>query len=199
MEPQRQVAIKCSIKDVIMASFIKEEGWNPNFLMIDQKKVSRLNIIATILSKDMNENNIRFVIDDGTAPITMITYDRVPGIDDAEMGKCVLIIGRPRSHNEEKFIVPESIRLIEKEWLEVRKTELKRTKIHEQPQQTQQPISIDMTPHEHVIELIKNLDAGEGTSYDKLSDIKDIDLLLNQLLERGEIFEISPARYKLLD
>ena len=43
---------------------------------------------------------------------------------------------------------------------------------------------------------------GEGVSFDQITNrvnTKDVDKIINSLLERGEIFELTPGKYKVLE
>lgn len=194
----RQVAFKCTIEQVLNSEYIKEEGWTPNYLKIEDKKVSRLNIIAVLVNKTETGQNQNMTIDDGTGSINMIAFERFFGIDNMKVGELVNIIGRPRIYNEEKYIIPEIIKTIDKRWISVRKKELgiKENKIETNIEQD------PLTPFENVIEIIKKIDNGAGVSYQEIeSCFKDekLEEVISSLLERGEIFEITPGKYKVLE
>lgn len=130
---QRQVAYKSRIKDIINGNYIKQEGWNPNYIITkDNKKISRVNLIGVVVSKPI-ENGANYhsiVLDDGGAKISARTFDDGKMLNNISIGDVVLLIGRPREYGQEKYIMPEIIRKIEnKEWIEVRKLELKKQEL----------------------------------------------------------------------
>ncbi len=69
---KRQVAFKVRIKDIIDGKYIVEEGWQPNYIITcSGEKISRVNIIGTIVLKS-DEENLNYksvVLDDGTGKI----------------------------------------------------------------------------------------------------------------------------------
>lgn len=127
---QRQVAYKLRIKEIINGNYVKQEGWNPNYILTgDNRKISRVNLICVVVSKPIEEgtNYNSIILDDGGAKISVRTFDDGKIFDSVEIGDVVLLIGRPREYGQEKYIVPEIIKKIEnKEWIEVRKLELKK-------------------------------------------------------------------------
>ena len=57
-------------------------------------------------------------------------------------------------------------------------------------------------PYELVFSTIQELDTGNGASFDDIlskAKLENVDSVLMGLLERGEIFEIKPGRYKILE
>ena len=60
---KRQIAYKIRIKDLISGEYIKEEGWDPNYIKtLNGINVSRVNLIGTVVAKE-REENIFIVID----------------------------------------------------------------------------------------------------------------------------------------
>ncbi len=122
----RQTAIPLSIKDVLDAEYIKGDNSEPNHLKLSSgKKVSRINIIAVIVSipTDMNEN---VLIEDGSGRIQLRAFDNQGIFNNITIGDIALIIGKPRIFNNEFYIIPEIIRKVNNNsWIELRKKELR--------------------------------------------------------------------------
>jgi len=122
----RQVAKKVRLIDIKNGIYVRVEGkWDPNFIQTtDGRKFSRVNVIAIIASEPVPEMNFNtFIIDDGSARLTIRVFDDLKF--DVKLGDAVLIIGRPREYNQQIFIVPEIIKIIENQkWIEYRKLEL---------------------------------------------------------------------------
>ncbi|MFT4282886.1 MAG: hypothetical protein ACMXX6_00490 [Candidatus Woesearchaeota archaeon] len=196
-EIKRQTAYKASIKQILDAKYIVNQGWEPNYLMLGDIKASRLNIIAVIISQ---ESNI-YTIEDGTGKIKLRTFDEKKY--DIKTGDLVLIIGRPRVFNDSKYVVLEIIKKLEdKQWLIQRKEELKHLKIKPTNSQIiEQPVPETKSPLE-IITKIKELDKGEGVNYEELIksiNSKEAEKYIEILMNEGEIFEIRPGYIKVLD
>ncbi|MBS3113122.1 hypothetical protein J4418_03500 [Candidatus Woesearchaeota archaeon] len=71
---QRQIAYKISLSDIHTNDFIKQEGWEPNYIMCGDKKISRVNLIGTVISPINSEQNY-LVIDDGKSNIVLRQFE----------------------------------------------------------------------------------------------------------------------------
>lgn len=124
----RQIANKLWISDVTTSNYVKQEGWNPNYVELDSKKVSRVNVVATVVSKFVSEdgNFGSLTLDDGTDTIRVKGFGPdVPKIADTNIGAIVRFIGKVKEYNEEIYFSPEIIRELEDpNWIIVRKLEL---------------------------------------------------------------------------
>lgn len=125
MSFERNTAIKCTILDIAKGIFIKKEGFESSYVITDYGNISRANILGVVVSIESNT----LIIDDGTGKIPVKSFEslkKIPGLGDV-----VLIIGKLRMYNKEKYIVPEIIKKIENnKWIDYRKKELDtRTKI----------------------------------------------------------------------
>ena len=73
MEQQlRQTAYKVWISDLINKQVQKEEGeWSPSYIIVDNKRVSRVNIIANVVMKYKAEDGgySTLTIDDSSSDI----------------------------------------------------------------------------------------------------------------------------------
>ena len=47
----RSTAYRVRISSLINGEFLRQEGFNPSYIIIDENQVSRVNIIATVVSK----------------------------------------------------------------------------------------------------------------------------------------------------
>lgn len=123
---KRETAKYVEIIDIKNSNYIKQEGWNPNYLDCEYGRVSRINIIGTVITKEPQ----KIVIDDSTASIEIRSFEEIKA-DDIKVGDNINIIGRPREFNDEIYILPEIVKKINDEnFIEYRKEELKlRTKV----------------------------------------------------------------------
>lgn len=197
---KRQIAYKVKIKDIINGEYVKQEGWKPNYVKTKHGNVSRVNLLATVVTK--NEDG-SFIIDDGSDKINARSFDTKVG--GFEIGDVVLIIGRPREWNSQNYIVYEIVKKLEdKRWIKVRKLELDRLKKNEIREEKVEQVEEEVVenPYDKITDLIRELDVGEGADYHEVSiksKLRDADEILTSLLEQGEVFEVKPGRLKILE
>ena len=207
---KRQTACKIRIKDILNSRYIKNEGFNPNYLEINSQEVSRVNIIGVVVDKPDINNYKAIEIDDGTGKIFARFFEDNTSLNSINVGDVVLVIGRPREFSSEKYILIEAIKKIDMAWAKVRKLELKDEGAEEYVPATANKISdsglieeniVDDGPANKVIKLIKELDKGEGVAVEDIlpRNINDADKIIDMLLKEGEIFEIRPGRLKVLE
>lgn len=126
---QRQVAVKSRIADILGGEYVKDEGWNPNYILArDGRKISRVNLLGTVVSVPTVEVNYRSVmLDDGSAKISVRSFDETDVFRNIALGDVVFIIGRPRQYGTEIYLMPEIVKKVQnKLWIEVRKLELEK-------------------------------------------------------------------------
>lgn len=152
---------------------------------------SRINLIATIVQKNESQNFASAIVDDGTGKILLRSFDNSRIFSKADIGDSVLIIGKVREFNNEKYVIPEIIKNLDNfGWMNVRKLELKNR------------VEENLGLHEDIYTLIRKFDLGEGADIDEViknSGNKDTETSINKLLENGNIFEIKPGRLKVLE
>lgn len=218
---KRQVAYKLRINDILSGEYKKEEGWSPNFIhMPDGRQVSRINLIATVVAKDdeTDNNSQSFILDDGTGRLEVRDFEDNPNIKNLNIGDIILLIGRPREYGNERYIIPEIIKKVEeKRWILLRKMELDKISRNENViQKTKEKISeIDddkkdesgktkdgdeekENSYEEVLEYMRKKDRGDGVGQKDITGFADKNII-EDMLKDGEIFEIKPGRYKVLE
>ena len=201
---RRQTAYKCSIKQLQETRYVQQQGLNPNYIDLNGKKAARVNIIAILVSK---ENNI-LTIDDGTGQLQIMLFEERLKNNLPQLGQLAQIIGKPREHNNKRFLVPEIIKeLKNQKWMDYRRKELQaQPKINKQEKNTQKEPIQDVMPdivenyQEKIITEIKKLDKGEGAPYQELINslnMKNAEEKIEELIKEGEIFEIK-GKLKIL-
>jgi RPA family protein len=220
----RQVAYKVQISDINNGSYVKEEGWQPNYVMTKAGlKVSRANIIATVVSMEPGTPSNILILDDGTGTMGVRAFGEVANLQSVEIGDIVNIIGKPREFGGEKYLVPEIIRKVKDErWVKLRQKETSMPSMHNQNVDASQKSENKMTtpasgsveeevveknilpenPFQKIYRLIKELDTGDGADTNELvkaSGLHNADELVKELLKEGEIFEIKRGRLKILE
>ncbi|MCX6709834.1 MAG: hypothetical protein NTV63_02660 [Candidatus Woesearchaeota archaeon] len=219
---KRQIARKIRIKTILEEKYEKNEGWNPNFIVIsDKEKIARVNVIGIVISNEAeNSGNVAYrnvVIDDGTGRISIKNFENPDSLSNMGISDLVLVIGKPREYGSERYILPEIVRKIENaDWIEERNLEMeliakKGGVSYENPVQKkgEEIVAEEIIEKaeekkgnsEMVYELIKKMDSGNGADYDeviKKADISEADRIIENLLKNGEIFEIKAGKLKIL-
>lgn len=201
---KRQTAYKVQIKDILNSKYTKSEGFNPNYLEIKGKEISRVNVIGVVVQKSPINNYKSIIMDDGSGEILARIFENDAKFDNIQIGNVVLVIGRPREFSSEKYVLIEIIRKIEPEWAKVRKLELnldiKTTNTDFKSEKLESEIVIK-SPKNRILKLIKDLDEGEGVLVDNIpvNINEDIDKIVSVLLKGGDVFEVKPGKLKVLE
>ncbi|MCX8194156.1 MAG: OB-fold nucleic acid binding domain-containing protein [Candidatus Pacearchaeota archaeon] len=145
-------------------------------LVIDGKDIVRVNVIATIVDKFINEQGsyASLILDDGTGTIRAKAFsENVALFKDFQLGDTVKVIGLLRFFNDELYILPEIIKEIDPRWLLVRKLELAQEYGNVYNKQEQKPTSSLLSQSQASsfasIEETKN----EEIEQEKIEDIKE--------------------------
>ena len=199
---KRQVAHKASISTIINGIFVKD-NLSSGFLKLNDASVSRVNIIATIIQKNEAQNFASAIADDGTGRILLRSFENYDIFSKADIGDIVLVVGKIREYNNEKYVMPEIIKKLDNiGWMNLRKLELKSVNNITEDKKEGGVVEQDLTLSEDVYALVKKLDLGDGADIDdviKNSKNKDAENTINRLLENGDIFEIKPGKLKVLE
>ncbi|MFC1686829.1 OB-fold nucleic acid binding domain-containing protein [Nanoarchaeota archaeon] len=223
---ERQIAIKTKIKEINEGNYVIKEGWEPNHLLTKSKiKISRVNLMAIVLDKESQGEIMSLVLDDGSGKIVLRSFEKIKNLETINIGESVLIIGKVREYNNEKYVAPEIIKKIDTKWLKVRSLELKETKEEQEIQKEElkeednentknkEPLSVSENEpvkieeetfesvNEKIIELIKKLDKGEGALIEEVKEkvnTSDSEEIIEKMLKEGEIFQNLPGRIKVL-
>ena len=206
---KRQTAYKVRVRDILNSKYTKTEGSASNYLEMNEKKISRVNVVGVIVQKLGLDNYKTIMIDDGTGRISTRVFEENVLLDKVDVGDIVLIIGRPREFSSEKYIIIETIKKINPIWAKVRKLEFEKNvikddvfsnKVTSNNEKITEEI-VDLTPTNKVVKLIRQFDNGNGVSIEELSskNIKDMDKIIEMLLKGGDIFEVKPGKLKVLE
>lgn len=219
----RQTAYIVGLDELHSSEYIVSEGeWEPNYLLIRGLKVSRVSVLGVVVAVE-GEKTRGFTIDDGRMPIQVRIFEGnvFPAV---EIGDIVLVIGRPRVFNDEKYIVPEIVRHVKEEgWIEVRRrqlenhagTEIIRKKVEHQKveikdtvqdkiveQEVDEEKTGDKSEADILLGLIRKFDFGNGADIEEViknSNIEKAEKIIMNLLAEGEIFEVKTGRLKVLE
>lgn len=191
---QRQVAFKVRVSDILNAK-------------VDDSNIYRVNIIGTIVYKSEEPSTYASaIIDDGSGRISLRSFENNSPISKTEVGDIALIIGKLREFNNERYILPEILKKMSNfGWMNVRKMELNKRGIvgvGERTEMKPEESSESADSYKEVYSTIKKLDNGDGVSIEELLKNcahPDAEAMVNELLEKGSIFEIRPGRVKVLE
>jgi RPA family protein len=126
----RQPAKKVRISDVVDGKFFygNRDGMKPSYIITSiGMKVSRVNLVGVVIDKFVSEDgNYAFLtIEDGTESIRAKVFkEKVGLIDGIEKGDTVLVIGKVKEYNGEKYINLELVRKVDVNYEILRKLEL---------------------------------------------------------------------------
>lgn len=226
---QRQTAFKVRISDLINGNYVVQDGWEPNYIISNGRKVSRANMMGVVVSKQSNElgGNETLVLDDSSGRISARAFEEMH-FSNVKVGDIVLLIGRPREYNGEIYIVPEIVKTVEdKRWINVRNIELgaisqnktediaienaplgknssenlyKNYEVNTNLVE-EQVAQEEASPAEKMIKFIRDLDSGDGADFGEVikNSEGNAEKIINDLLKNGDIFELRPGRLKVLE
>ena len=224
---QRQPAIKKPIGSLLQGTFTPGKDGSPgSFALVDGLLIDRVNVVGTILHKEQIGTITNLLLDDGTGKIIVRLFEEVKNGVAATVGVALLVIGKVREYNQEKYLSPEIIKVVHPEWLKVRSLELglkmgwitapvpeKASDSHQEKQRVKNnsPTVLEeediveeketLLPNQKLLHLIKELDPGSGALIEEIiekSPLQDTEAMLQKMLEKGDIFQISPGKVKVL-
>jgi len=220
---QRQEAVKVIIRELLDGKYVQEQENVPNYLLTENnQKIYRLNLMATILHKQILGAITDFMLDDGSGQIVLRSFEENRLLDQLKVGAVIMVIGKLRMYNQERYVAPEIVKMINPGWLKVRALEMKEriaaemeASITHSPaeqelveevkeeefKQNKEKEETEMLPMQKVTQLIKGLDQGEGVMMEEIiskSPVNNTEQLLEKMLESGEIFQNSPGKVKVL-
>lgn len=195
---QRQVAYRVSISDLNKGQFVKGEGeWDSNYIVVDGKKISRVNLIGAIIEIMKDENNSYFnsLIDDGTGNIRIRGWkEEINLFDGLNVGDLVLLVGKIKDYTGSVYITPEIVRKLEnKKWLELRKLEIKQNG----------SVAVVDDIRSGVVDKLKELDNSDGIEISELSRLlrvaeEEVERVIEELIKDGEIYQVRPGFLRLM-
>jgi len=204
---KRQIARLVRISTLLNGEYVKQEGWEPNYVLTQSnQRISRANIMAIVISQP---SSLEVEVDDGSAKITLRQFDEQVELMKLTIGDPVLIIGRPREFERSMYIIPEVVKKLKNtEWLKVRQQRVPAEQLAPpmrkeelvEPQKSESHSFRES--YEKIYSLIKNLDDGKGADTEAVllsANLKQGDDIIKQLIMEGEVFELTPGKLKVLE
>lgn len=199
-EFKRNIAYKMRIGDILQGRVVMEmERFKA--LEADNKQIVRVNLIANIVDKFVQEGEKKFAsltLDDASGQIKVKVFgEDIAKFAPFSQGDTVSLIGLLRAWNNELYITPEILKKREPAFLLVRKLEVDkaRPKIVEKSELGK--------VKEIILERIKQEDEKGGVETEKLvMELKASPDIINneirKLLEEGMIYEPRPGKLRYL-
>lgn len=107
------------IRDLNRGKYIKEEGFNPNYLLTPYGyKVSRARIVATVVDKFKSDDESfgSLTVDDGSDTLRGKYFQDLSALDQVKAGDIVELIGKVREYNGSLYINPELCKQRDVNW-----------------------------------------------------------------------------------
>lgn len=193
-------AVKVSAKDLTSGEYI-EEGKKKLVKLKEKGTVSKVRILGTIVDKYVadDKNYGHLVLGDSTDTIRLKFFsENISTLENFEEGDLVDVIGFVDSYQDEVYVNPDIINKLEDpNWELLRNLEL--SELEEGEGEEEEDIS------DIVLEKIRELDSGEGASFNELleelntyGNNKVVDTV-RELMFKGEVFEPKKERLKIVE
>jgi RPA family protein len=199
-EFKRHIAFKLRISDIIKGNPIFDQE-RLKHIETQNKNVSRVNIIANITEKYIQDDEKKFAsitIDDASGQIKLKAFgEDIDKLKDLEQGQTIMAIGLIKHWNNEIYILPEIIKQKTPQFLLVRKLE----------SQISAPKSLTSEKatelKDKIISIVKREEENNGADIEaitsELQSQKDtINPEIKKLLEEGIIYEPRPGKVRYL-
>ncbi|HLC86206.1 MAG TPA: OB-fold nucleic acid binding domain-containing protein [Candidatus Nanoarchaeia archaeon] len=221
---KRQTAFKLWIGNIISSRYTKgSEQFEADYIEFDNKKISRVNLIGSVIDKSDGNNYVSFILDDSSGSIRLKSWnEEASSFSNVQIGDLVLVVGKIKEYNNQVYITPEIIKKLDNPlWLRVRKLEL--INLYGEPTRVESTSvenigededvvgvveekvtnDIPASTREKIISLIEGLDRGEGVP---LSDVvigsglaeNEVTSIVEDMIKDGEIFEIQKNKLRVV-
>ena len=168
---------------------------------IEAPRVNILGVVVDVTS----EEPPAFVVDDRSGLVVVRQFEKraTPPI-----GVPVCVIGRVRDHAGQRYIASEIAKQVDSAWLDVRSLELAKQSSFVTPSAPgaasdgeERVIDDIIDERAKVLNVIRALDEGPGAQMDDVlaKTGADGEKTIAFLLQRGDVFEISPGKLKILE
>jgi RPA family protein len=225
MQPQKYVrhtACKVRVQDCIESEYVQGSEDEMGCILHNGDKIYRVNIYGVVVQKEVQGAITNMMFDDGTGKVVVRSFEENKVINSLAIGDCIIVIGKIRTYNNERYISPEIIKKLDPLWLKVRQAEVPEVTdklVKLATENVAQPVGVetvveeigkkpistqeeDVTlPSEKIVTIIKELDDGNGVLMEDViekSPLYETEKIIEKMLERGEIFQNQPGKVKVL-
>ena len=199
--PKRQTAYKVWIRDLKHTK--GEMDGSLAYLPIGGNRVVRVNIVGSVIGKNLSENYGNLILDDGSETIQARVWgDDLWLLEGMEVGDLVIVVARLGEFNQEIYLRPEVVRKIDMDWALLRRLEM--IKKYGKPEMVEkkevnvekvEEVQPSLAVREKVLSVIES---AEELSMDALVAKLDVDAdkvkkAVDELLKEGEMFMPRPG------
>lgn len=197
---KRNVAYKYRIGSILNGKQVAE-GDRLKHIEIDNKNVVRVNVIANVIDKYVQDGEKKFAsitLDDGSGQLKIKVFgEDIHQFETLNQGDTIQVIGLVRSWKDELYLTPESIKKKEPGFLLVRKIEVEKNLPKALPREQIAALKDKM------LSMIKEAEKDNGIETEKLiTELKEppeaINNEIKKLLEEGMIYEPRPGKLRYL-
>jgi len=201
----RQTAYKLWIANILNSQFHNgQEEFDPDYIIFNNNNISRVNIIGNVIDTFSNEDNSysTIILDDNSATIRIKSFGKETDIlNNIKKGDIVLVVGRLKEYQNETYIVPDFVKILEDpNWDLLRKIELMKSigKIIKQVIKNE----IISPVRNNIYKIIKER-GDNGINIEEIKqminiDDQEVESILNKLIEDGEIYQDKPNNYRAI-
>jgi len=169
----------------------EQQEFSPNYIELGEMKISRANIIGVVVSENPA------MVDDGSGKIPLRSFEKPVAV---HVGDIVMIVGRPREFNSERYLLPETVQKVDERWLKIRKIELKDFVVPDIKEETAAEETAEgSSQQDKVLQFIRQNDTGQGVEYDSVVKSGIEESIIEIMLKEGELFENMPGKLKVLE
>jgi len=185
MEGGRQVAVRMTVAS------------------LQQQHAERCALVGVVVSA-IDGTPPAFVLDDTTGIILVRQFERPA---NAVVGTAVNVIGWCREHDGERYIASDIVKRIDVRWLDVHRrlvvsvTPATASSVAGATGVVEEKITDDDDTDIAMLRTIRELDAGSGAPVDDIVRRMgaDAENRVVMMLQRGDVFEVSPGKIKVLE
>ncbi len=198
---RRYIAYKLRIGSILSGKTNFESENKLKFVEIENKQVTRVNVIANITDKFVQEGEKKYgsiTLDDGSGQIRAKVFgDDIEKINPLVQGDTLLVIGLLRFWSNELYITPEIKKKKDPTYLLVRKLEVEAEK-----PKTMEKADLALLK-DKILAMIKDSENDGGVDIEKMIlDLHEPPEIINneikKLLEDGMIYEPRPGKLRYL-
>ncbi len=198
----RSHAVKLRIATILNAIEEYDPEKEFSYLVAEQQRVFRVSVVAVLVAKETQGAIMRLLLDDGSGKITAYFFEENALASRVRVGEVLYVIGKTRRYNEERYLSPEVVRVVDPLWLKVRALELPSSTLTPQTAGiVSEEVVMPDLPRAKISSLIRTLDHGDGAPLEEVlaqSELKDSEKWIEKMLQEGNIFQNSPGKIKIL-
>src|SRR3989344_162610 len=188
---KRHIAYKFRVGQ-ILGGELNFEGEKLKNVKIVDKEVSRVNLIANVVDKFIQDGEKKFgnlTVDDATGQIKLKVFgEDIAKFNEINQGDTLLVVGLLRSWNDEVYITPEILKKKDPRFLLIRKLEVE----SEMPKELGKEKIAELK--DKVLQMVRDGEKDGGVNVDKIIlELKEAPDVINReikkLLEDGVVYE----------